>query len=236
MVASVAVRARRPVLPALTAVLAGALVAGAATVLTGPATQSSADQAPISVDLTGERRAPSDSQDETTTSSTTSSSSAPSTETTTAATPPTTTTVETTAEPPAEPPATTQPPATADAGAQDQVVSLTNAERQQAGCGPLSIDASITAAAQRHASDMAARRYFEHTTPEGVTFDQRIRNAGYPQPGAENIARGATTAEAVVGMWMDSPGHRANILNCDLDTIGVGLDRNGFYWVQDFGF
>lgn len=215
--------------------LAGALVAGAATVLTGPATQSSADQAPIS--LTGERRAPSGSPDETTTSGTTSSSPTSSAETTTAApAPTTTTTVETTTEPPADPPATTQPPATADASAQDQVVSLTNAERQQAGCGPLSIDASITAAAQAHASDMAARGYFEHTTPDGVTFDQRIRNAGYSRPGAENIARGATTAEAVVGMWMDSPGHRANILNCDLNTIGVGLDRNGFYWVQDFGF
>jgi uncharacterized protein YkwD len=217
-------------------VLAGALVAGAATALTGPATQSSADQAPISVDLTGERPAPSGSQGETTTSSTASSSPTSSTPTTTEAPPPPTTTVETTNEPPAEPPATTQPPPPADASAQDQVVSLTNAERQQAGCGPLSIDGNITAAAQAHASDMAARRYFEHTNLEGVTFDQRMRNAGYSQPGAENIARGATTAKVVVDMWMNSPGHRANILNCELRTIGVGLDRNGFYWVQDFGF
>jgi uncharacterized protein YkwD len=217
-------------------VLAGALVAGAATALTGPATQSSADQAPISVDSTGERRAPSGSQGETTTSSTASSSPTSSTQTTTEAPPPPTTTVETTSEPPAEPPATTQPPPPADASAQDQVVSLTNAARQQAGCGPLSVDGSITAAAQAHASDMAARGYFEHTNLEGVTFDQRMRNSGYSRPGAENIARGATTAKVVVDMWMNSPGHRANILNCELRTIGVGLDRNGFYWVQDFGF
>ena len=216
--------------------LAGALVAGAATVLTGPATQSSADQAPLSVDLTGERRAPSDTQDETTTSSTASSSPTSSAPTTTDAPPPPTTTVETTTEPPAPPPATTEPPPPADTSAQAQVVSLTNAERQQAGCGPLTTDGSITAAAQAHASDMAARGYFEHTNPEGVTFDQRIRNSGYARPGAENIARGATTAEVVVDMWMNSPGHRANILNCDLRTIGVGLDRDGFYWVQDFGF
>jgi uncharacterized protein YkwD len=115
-------------------------------------------------------------------------------------------------------------------------VALVNTARQQSGCGPVTVDARITTAAQAHASDMAARGYFEHTTPEGVTFDQRIRNAGYPTPGAENIARGATTAEQVMDMWMDSTGHRRNILNCDLNTIGVGLDRNGNYWVQDFGF
>lgn len=200
----------------------------------GPATQSSADQGPLSVGLNGERSTSSSAPapDETT-SSTTSSSAPETTSVPPATTPPAVTT--TTSAPPAEPPAPTTT-ADPDSSAQDQVVALTNAERQQAGCGPLSADASVTAAAQAHASDMSARAYFEHTTPEGVTFDQRIRNAGYSRPGAENIARGATTAESVVEMWMNSPGHRANILNCDLDTIGVGLDRDGFYWVQDFGF
>jgi uncharacterized protein YkwD len=146
--------------------------------------------------------------------------------------------VTTTAAPP---PPTTDPappasPVTPDASAQEQVVALTNAARADAGCGPLTIDASITTAAQKHASDMAARDYFQHTTPEGVTFDQRIKNAGFSRPGAENIAQGARTADDVVELWMNSPGHRANILNCDLNAIGVGLDRDGFYWVQDFGF
>lgn len=229
-------RARRPVLPALTAVVAGALVAGTATLLSGPAAESSADQSQQSILSTSERPDSNGSlqQPETTTSSTTSSateSTAPSTPSS-AAPPPTTT-------PPPAPTSTQAPPVTAtspDSSAQDQVVTLTNARRQEAGCGPLEADASITAAAQAHAEDMSARGYFEHTTPEGVTFDQRIRNAGYSSPGAENIARGATTADDVVAMWMDSPGHRANILNCDLNTIGVGLDTDGFYWVQDFGF
>lgn len=226
-------RARRPVLPALTAVLAGALVAGGATFLTGPAADSSADQPRLSVDATGGKR-PSGNLEQPSTSA---ASTAPTTTTTTATTttpPPAPTT--TTTNPP---PATTDPPVTAespDTSAQDKVVNLTNAERQQAGCGPLAFDASIAAAAQGHATDMANRDYFEHTTPEGVTFDQRIRNAGYSKPGAENIARGADTAEQVVELWMNSPGHRANILNCDLNTIGVGLDTDGFYWVQDFGF
>jgi uncharacterized protein YkwD len=227
-------RARRPVLPALTAVLAGALVAGGASLLSGPLAQSSADQPRLSVDLTGQRPdASGDLEQPSTAKSSTTSTTAPTTTTAPPSAPPDTTT------PPPAPPATTDPPVTAespDTSAQDQVVTLTNAERQQAGCGPLKADANITTAAQRHASDMANRDYFEHTTPEGVTFDQRIRNAGYSSPGAENIAKGASTAAQVVQLWMDSPGHRANILNCDLDTIGVGLDSDGFYWVQDFGF
>lgn len=231
-------RARRPVLPALTAVLAGALVAGAATLLHSPATESSADQNQLSVDLTGERPTGSSGSLEQPTTSASSSSAAPtsaSSATTTSSAPPpppTTTPPPAPTTQPAPPAPTTSP----DASAQDRVVTLTNAARQDAGCGPLKIDARLTAAAQAHASDMASRDYFEHTSQNGTTFDQRIRNAGYPSPGAENIAKGADTADEVVELWMNSPGHRANILNCDLAAIGVGLDRNGFYWVQDFGF
>jgi uncharacterized protein YkwD len=235
VVRSLAVRVRRPLLPALTAVLAGALVAGTATVLGGPAAETSADQGDVSVALTNERRPDSNDRPAQSSSATTTvppSSSVPST---TDPPPP----------PPAPPPTVTEtttaaPPPTSEApantSAQDQVVALVNTARGNAGCGPVTADANLTAAAQAHASDMAARDYFEHTTPEGVTFDQRIRNAGYSQPGAENIARGAETAERVMAMWMESPGHRDNILNCDLATIGVGLDTNGFYWVQNFGF
>ena len=61
---------------------------------------------------------------------------------------------------------------------------------------------------------MAARNYFSHTTPEGVTFDQRIKTAGYPQPGAENIAKGQRSAQQVMNDWMGSDGHRRNIENC----------------------
>ena len=228
-------RSRRPVLPALTAAVAGALVAGAATFLSGGTdTSDAADQARLGIEATGSERPSGDLEQRQTTTTTTSTSAAPTTTTTTPAPTTTTTVPPTTQTTDAPPPATTT--TAPDSSAQDQVVALTNAARQRAGCGPLTVDASITAAAQGHASDMAKRDYFEHTTPEGVTFDQRIRNAGYPRPGAENIAKGASSAEQVMGLWMNSPGHRANILNCDLDTIGVGLDRDGFYWVQDFGF
>nr|WP_216217749.1 CAP domain-containing protein [Amycolatopsis aidingensis] len=117
-----------------------------------------------------------------------------------------------------------------------QVVTLVNEARARAGCEPVRTDDRLAAAAQAHSEDMAARGYFSHTTPEGVTFDQRIRRAGYPKPGAENIAMGARSADKVMSMWMNSPGHRKNILNCSLDTIGVGLERSGWYWTQNFGY
>jgi uncharacterized protein YkwD len=117
-----------------------------------------------------------------------------------------------------------------------QVVALVNQNRAQAGCAPLRVDSKLTKAAADHSSDMARRDYFSHTTPEGVTFDQRIKAAGYAQPGAENIAAGQRSAEEVMNAWMNSPGHRANILNCQLSAIGVGLDTNGWYWTQDFGY
>jgi uncharacterized protein YkwD len=232
-------RARRPLLPALTAVLAGALVAGAGTLLSGPAAGSSADQSRLSVDSTSSSRPNPRGSLAQPTSSATSTSTTPAGQS--SAPPPVTSApVPTTTTPPPPPTTTAAPPpvttAPADTSAQGQVVSLVNAARQDAGCDPLTTETGLTTAAQRHASDMASRDYFEHTTPEGVTFDQRIRNAGYSRPGAENIAKGARTADSVMELWMNSPGHRANILNCDLNTIGVGLDRDGFYWVQDFGF
>ncbi|MGH3763197.1 CAP domain-containing protein [Actinophytocola sp.] len=119
---------------------------------------------------------------------------------------------------------------------EDQVVDIANAERADAGCKPLLVDQKLAQAAQEHSSDMADRDYFDHTTPEGLTFAERIVNSGYPTPGAENIARGQQNAEQVMKSWMESDGHRANILNCDLTSIGVGLDEDGMYWTQDFGY
>ncbi len=212
--------------------------------LAGPVSASSDDRTPLSISLTDsqfpnaqggqDRPVPGEP------SGTTSTDTAPTTTTTTeevptseseAPAPPPETTTEEPPPPPADP-----PPASPNTSQTDQVVAIANTVRQDAGCGPLSVEPALTAAAQGHASDMADRGYFSHDTPEGVTFDRRIRNAGYSRPGAENIARGARTAEDVMQMWMDSPGHRRNILNCDLSTIGVGLDRDGFYWVQNFGY
>lgn len=119
--------------------------------------------------------------------------------------------------------------------AQDQVVSLVNQARSTAGCAPLTVDGRLTRAATEHSADMARRGYFSHTTPEGITFGQRVRVAGYPAPGAENIARGHVSADQVVGDWLKSRGHRKNIMDCSLRTIGVGVEYSGHYWTQDFG-
>ncbi|MPZ86374.1 MAG: CAP domain-containing protein [Actinophytocola sp.] len=143
---------------------------------------------------------------------------------------------ETTSPPsasPSDPPSTPENP---EANQIEQVVDLANANRAEAGCVPLRIDARLTEAAQDHSSDMSVRDYFDHTTPEGLTFAERIVTAGYPTPGAENIARGQQNASQVMKSWMESDGHRANILNCQLTAIGVGLNTEGMFWTQDFGY
>ncbi len=114
------------------------------------------------------------------------------------------------------------------------VVDLTNAERAAAGCPPLTVDERLTAAARLHSEDMAAQDYFDHTSLDGRSPWDRAKAQGYTNPSGENIAAGQDSAEAVVKAWMDSPGHRANILNCDFREIGVGeVDR---IWTQMFGW
>ncbi|PWV82032.1 Uncharacterized conserved protein YkwD, contains CAP (CSP/antigen 5/PR1) domain [Prauserella marina] len=136
---------------------------------------------------------------------------------------------------PSEP---TSPPksSSGDGSLTTQVANLVNDERATAGCGAVSIDSRLTGAAQKHSDDMARRGYLDHTTPEGVSFDQRIERAGYPSPAAENIAMGLSSADAVMHAWMSSDGHRQNILNCDIKTIGVGVNSQGWYWTQNFGY
>lgn len=167
----------------------------------------------------------------------------PTTTRTTTSTRPTTTRprpTPTTTEP--APPTATTPTATTTTteapppSATDEVLTLVNQNRSANGCRPLTEDARLTKAAEGHSDDMATQGYFDHTTPSGVTFDQRERDAGYPRPGGENIAQGQTSAHQVMTDWMNSEGHRANILNCRFTAIGIGLDTNGWYWTQDFGY
>ena len=164
------------------------------------------------------------------------------TEPATTAPPAPTTAPPTTAPPPpttAPPPPTTAPPAPpppAPTGAVEQVVALVNDARADAGCGALRVDARITAAAQAHSDDMAANDYFSHDSLDGRTYSDRLRAAGYPSPGGENIAQGQRSAQAVHQAWMNSPGHRANILNCGFTAIGVGLNQSAWTWTQDFGY
>jgi len=122
----------------------------------------------------------------------------------------------------------------------NQVIVLTNEHRRAAGCPNLEWNPALATAAQRHADDMAANNYFSHTSRNGAGFAARIKAAGYRYRfAAENIAAGQQSPEEVVSSWMNSPGHRANILNCKLRHIGVGLGQNGgsdfgTYWVEKF--
>lgn len=171
----------------------------------------------------------------------TSGESPTSTSTSTTTTPPSTTTSTT---PSSSPPPTssrptiTQPPPPkppADDSQQARVVQLVNQERARAGCRAVTVDDRLTRAAQGHSTDMATRDYFSHTSPDGSTFVDRAKAEGYPSPGAENIAMGYRSAEDVMRGWMNSDGHRRNILTCELVAIGVGLDTRGWYWTQVFG-
>ncbi|MET9678583.1 CAP domain-containing protein [Streptomyces sp. NPDC006482] len=119
-----------------------------------------------------------------------------------------------------------------------EVVALANAERRKAGCGPLRSEGHLRTAAQGHADDMAERDYYEHDSPEGRDAGDRITGAGYTwSTWGENIHRGPKTPARAMEDWMDSPGHRENILNCSFKDIGVGvtLTANGPWWVQNFG-
>ncbi|GIH70650.1 CAP domain-containing protein [Sphaerimonospora thailandensis] len=120
---------------------------------------------------------------------------------------------------------------------ENEVVRLTNVERAKVGCGPLTHDAKLHTAAYGHSADMSAKNYFSHTSQDGRSFADRIRATGYSYTAiAENIAKGYQTPEAVVQGWMNSSGHRTNMLNCSYTDIGVGyVKAGGPYWTQDFG-
>ncbi|HEX6343144.1 CAP domain-containing protein [Umezawaea sp.] len=150
--------------------------------------------------------------------------------------------VENTPEPPADPPAPPveqTPPPTEAQGQEAKVLEITNRERAAAGCPALKADDRLAAAARGHSEDMAKQNYFDHKSKDGRSFVDRIKAAGYPSPGAENIAAGQPTPEAVMKGWMESPGHRANILNCGLTSLGTGVAKGGsfgIYWTQNFGW
>jgi uncharacterized protein YkwD len=117
------------------------------------------------------------------------------------------------------------------------VADLVDDARAEAGCGALERDSRLDAAARLHAEDMAVNDYFDHTSQDGRGPTERAAEQGYEGGVGENIAAGYPDAESVMEGWMNSEGHRANILNCDYSVLGVGVaDRDGtLYWVQNFG-
>lgn len=118
---------------------------------------------------------------------------------------------------------------------EQRLTSLVNARRAEAGCGPLRLDARLSAAARAHARDMVARGYFEHASPEGRHADARIADAGYDVgPWAENLHRGPREAATVVEDWMDGSIHQENMLGCQYRDTGFAAvpGPEGTVWVQ----
>ncbi|MGX1567278.1 CAP domain-containing protein [Streptomyces sp. NPDC055506] len=119
------------------------------------------------------------------------------------------------------------------------VTDLTNRERARAGLPPLAVDPLLTTAAQAHSADMVARAFYSHTAPDGSQPWDRATAAGSARRSiGENIACGQRSPADVVEGWMNSPGHRANILKPGFTHIGVGFaggGRAGTYWTQLFG-
>jgi uncharacterized protein YkwD len=124
----------------------------------------------------------------------------------------------------------------ADSGPTGRVLELVNAERAKGGCSPVTVDAKLTKAAQNHSQDMADHTNMSHTGSDGSSMTDRLGRVGYAYRSAgENVAAGYGTAESVMDGWMNSPGHKANILNCGFKEIGIGLAGPGNYWTQNFG-
>ena len=127
------------------------------------------------------------------------------------------------------------------AGMETRIAALVNKERKQHGLKPLAINPRLDQAARIHARNMAAFRKMSHFLPESrfPTLSHRAQYVSYPYSMiAENIALGYTDAESVVRGWMESPGHRRNILNREVSEIGTGVvssTTGGLYFCQVFG-
>ncbi|MBQ3107683.1 MAG: serine protease, partial [Firmicutes bacterium] len=119
-----------------------------------------------------------------------------------------------------------------------QILRLVNEERAEAGLASLTLSDELSRAARAKAEDMAKNGYFSHTSPTyGSPFDQMHSFGITYSAAAENIAKGYPDADSVMTGWMNSEGHRANILNSSFTHLGVGyaVDEHGTtYWVQMF--
>lgn len=123
-----------------------------------------------------------------------------------------------------------------------ELLRRVNEARRRANIAPLDLDPRLVEAAQGRADDMADREYYGHTTPEGEGFGQAVARAGYAYAAtAENIARGQESVAEVVDGWLESPGHRANLLDPLFTDVGFGFapgqlgNEHTLLWVQIFG-
>lgn len=116
-----------------------------------------------------------------------------------------------------------------------EVVELTNKERAKQGLKALSVDSKLSKSARAKSQDMKDKNYFSHTSPTyGSPFDQMKQFGITYKSAGENIAQGQRSPQEVVTAWMNSEGHRANILNKSYTHIGVGYVKSGNYWTQQF--
>jgi len=121
---------------------------------------------------------------------------------------------------------------------QADILAGTNAQRARHGCGQLRLDANISRAARHHSAWMASTGTFSHVGSRNSSFVTRVQAEGYASPMSENIAWGYRSGAEVVTAWMNSAGHRANILNCAAKSVGLGAAyaTNGNpYFTEDFG-
>ena len=121
---------------------------------------------------------------------------------------------------------------------EQQVATMVNSERAKAGLSPLKVNWQLSRVARYKSQDMIDKNYFSHTSPTYGSPFVMMKNFGIQYSSAgENIAYGQPTATSVMTGWMNSPGHRANILNSSYTEIGVGLAKNSdgtCYWTQQF--
>ncbi|MBA4494640.1 sporulation protein [Paenactinomyces guangxiensis] len=118
---------------------------------------------------------------------------------------------------------------------EQQVVDLTNKERAKYGLPALKVDLKLSKMARDKAQDMHDKNYFDHNSPTyGSPFDMMNQYEIRYNAAGENIAMGQPSPQEVVNDWMNSKGHRENILSKDFNYIGVGYVKDGNYWVQEF--
>jgi uncharacterized protein YkwD len=125
-----------------------------------------------------------------------------------------------------------------------QAIAEINRHRQANGCRATTLNRQLSVAATRHSNDMAAHDMLSHTGSDGSTTAARIRQAGYTpyKKIGETVAAGYPTPQAVVEGWMNSPAHRAILLDCQYQDIGIGLainpnTKSGWhhFWTATFG-
>ncbi|WP_069997290.1 stalk domain-containing protein [Cellulosilyticum sp. I15G10I2] len=118
---------------------------------------------------------------------------------------------------------------------ENKILELVNIERIKAGLSSLTMDEPLRIVARKKSEDLRVNRYFDHISPTyGSPFDMMTSfGISYTMAG-ENIAMGYQSPESVMQGWMNSPGHKANILKPEFTLIGIGYDASGHYWTQMF--